>query len=141
MKIGELASQTNCLVETIRFYEREGLLPEPARSEGNYRVYGNQHLDRLTFIRHCRSLDMTLAEIRTLSKFRDAPEQNCTEVNALLDAHIGHVATRIAELRVLQQQLKKLRSQCDEVQARKDCGILTGLSNQPVRARFTKTHL
>lgn len=141
MKIGELASRTNCLVETIRFYEREGLLPEPARSEGNYRVYGNPHVDRLTFIRHCRSLDMTLAEIRTLLQFRDAPEQNCTEVNALLDAHIGHVANRIAELRTLQQQLKKLRSQCDEVQARKDCGILNGLSNQPVRARFTKTHL
>ena len=63
MKIGELAKRTGCPVETIRYYEREGLLPEPARSEGNYRQYTLAHVERLSFIRHCRSLDMTQDEI------------------------------------------------------------------------------
>lgn len=128
LKIGELARRTGCLVETIRFYEQEGLLPAPARSQGNYRMYGDAHVERLLFIRHCRSLDMTLAEIRVLLHFRDVPEQNCGDVNALLDAHIGHVATRIRELSALQEQLMALRSQCDTACAAKDCGILQGLA-------------
>ncbi|GAD65023.1 MerR family transcriptional regulator, partial [Aquipseudomonas alcaligenes] len=57
MKIGELGKQADCQVETIRYYEREGLLPVPGRSEGNYRVYGKEHLERLVFIRNCRTLD------------------------------------------------------------------------------------
>lgn len=130
LKIGELAERTDCQVETIRYYEKEGLLPAPARSEGNYRLYGDMHIDRLTFIRHCRSLDMTLDEIRTLLQFRDAPGQNCGEVNALLDAHIGHVAARIAELKALEKQLKKLRCLCNQAQAAKECGILNELANE-----------
>ena len=109
LKIGELAKQTGCLVETIRYYEREGLLLEPARSEGNYRLYTDIHVERLQFIRHCRSLDMTLEEIRNLLRFRDAPNENCSDVNALLDEHIEHVSNRIRELRFLQ---KKLRRSC-----------------------------
>jgi Cd(II)/Pb(II)-responsive transcriptional regulator len=127
LKIGELAKQTGAPVETIRYYEREGLLPEPARSEGNYRLYGAMHLERLQFIRHCRSLDMTLDEIRDLLHFRDAPEENCGAVNDLLDRHIGHVAARIAGLQALQEQLKTLRGLCRSAQAGKDCGILQNL--------------
>ena len=67
LKIGEVAKRTGCLVETIRYYEREGLLLEPARSEGNYRLYTDIHVDRLQFIRHCRVLDMTLEEFGTCS--------------------------------------------------------------------------
>lgn len=128
IKIGELAKRTHCQVETIRYYEREGLLPAPARTEANYRMYGEEHVERLLLIRHCRSLDMTLDEIRTLLKFRDAPEENCGEVNALLDAHIGHVAARIAELKALEKQLKGLRRLCDATHAAKDCGILHDLA-------------
>jgi Cd(II)/Pb(II)-responsive transcriptional regulator len=133
LKIGELAKQTGCLVETIRYYEREGLLVEPARSEGNYRLYTNIHIERLQFIRHCRSLDMTLEEIRNLLKFRDAPDENCSEVNALLDEHIEHVSNRIKELRVLEKDLRRLRSLCERVQAAKDCRILQSLSG-PARS-------
>ena len=111
LKIGELAKQTGCLVETIRYYEREGLLLEPPRSEGNYRLYTDIHSERLQFIRHCRSLDMTLEEIRNLLKFRDAPDENCGEVNALLDEHIEHVSNRIKQLKLLQKNLRGLRSQ------------------------------
>jgi len=128
LKIGELAARTDCPVETIRYYERQTLLPAALRSQGNYRLYGEVHVERLQFIRHCRSLDMTLDEVRSLLAFRDAPQDNCGEVNTLLDKHIGHVAQRIDELKKLQTQLQKLRAQCDSVQAIKDCGILQGLA-------------
>ena len=115
MRIGELALASQTQVETIRYYERDGLLPQAPRSEGNYRIYGPEHVERLAFVRHCRSLDMTLDEIRVLLRFRDAPQAECGEVNALLDEHIGHVATRIRELRQLEKQLKALRELCSGV--------------------------
>ena len=129
MKIGELAKATGSLVENIRFYEREGLLPQAERTDGNYRIYGQDHAERLAFIRNCRNLDMTLNEIRALLRFKEAPTENCAEVNALLDEHIGHVADRIRELKALEKNLKALRMQCLEANASKDCGILQGLSD------------
>ena len=90
MRIGELAQTSGTPIETIRFYEREGLLPAAARTEGNYRIYTPQHADRLGFIRQCRSLDMTLDEVRVLLRFKDQPLADCGEVNSLLDEHIGH---------------------------------------------------
>lgn len=138
LKIGELARKTDCPVQTIRYYEREGLLPEPARTEGNYRLYGDTYLERLSIIRRCRSLDMTLDEIRTLLRFRDAPEENCAEVNILLDSHIGHVAARIAELKTLEKELKQLRRTCDEVSTAKDCGILNHLATESLTATKSK---
>lgn len=127
MKIGELAQRTGCQTVTIRYYEQRGLLPPPARSEGNYRLYGEEHVERLSFVRHCRSLDMTLEEIAALLKLREYPEQNCGEVNALLDDHIDHVAHRIAELTALEQQLTNLRRLCTDAQEAKHCGILKQL--------------
>lgn len=128
MKIGELAVATQTQVETIRYYEREGLLPPAPRSEGNYRMYGLDHVERLAFVRHCRSLDMTLGEIRVLLHFKDEPHAECGEVNALLDEHIVHVATRIRELRQLEKQLKALREQCAGVREAAHCGILNELA-------------
>ena len=127
MKISELAKKTQTLSGTIRFYERQGLLKEPPRSNGNYRLYEREHLERLAFIRHCRSLDMTLDEIRALLLFQDAPRENCHAVNAVLDEHIEHVAQRIRDLKALQKELKSLRQQCDGVAA--ECGVVDGLRN------------
>jgi Cd(II)/Pb(II)-responsive transcriptional regulator len=138
MRIGELAKQTHCRVETIRYYESTGLLPEPARSDANYRLYRRDHAERLRFIRHCRSLDMTLGEIRTLLKFRDAPEEDCREVNALLDEHIAHVVNRIEDLKELEQQLKGLRKMCVTVRSAKDCGILHELATTGVASSGTE---
>ena len=129
MKIGELAKVTGSPVETIRFYEREGLLPQAERTEGNYRIYDQNHAERLAFIRNCRNLDMTLNEIRDLLRFKEAPTENCGEVNALLDEHIGHVADRIRELKALEKNLRALRLQCHAANASKNCGILNGLSD------------
>ena len=124
MKIGELAKLTDCQVETIGYYEREGLLPEPARSEGNYRLYTQTHVERLTFIRNCRSLDMTLEEIRSLLGLRDSPQDQCESVNALIDEHIHHVKARIDGLLALQEQLLDLRQRCG---GGEQCGILQQL--------------
>lgn len=128
MKIGELAKATGTQIETIRYYEREGILPKTVRSDGNYRVYSQVHIERLSFIRHCRSLDMALDEICTLLHFKDAPTENCSEVNTLLDEHISHVADRIQELSVLEKQLKMLRKQCLKSQDAAHCGILNKLA-------------
>lgn len=133
MKIGDLASVTHCSVPTIRYYERVGLLPPPARSGGNYRLYGPRHVEQLLFIRHSRSLDMTHDEVRTLLAFRDGPEEKCDEVNALLDEHIGHVARRIGELRELEQQLKELRGQCQSARRVRDCAIMQSLGRDSAR--------
>ncbi|QDL56883.1 Cd(II)/Pb(II)-responsive transcriptional regulator [Rhodoferax aquaticus] len=146
MKIGDLATRTHTAVETIRFYEREGLLPSAARTEANYRIYTEAHAQRLSFVRHCRSLDMTLDEIRLLLGFKDAPSDNCAAVNNLLDAHIGHVATRIRELRNLEKQLKELRQQCQDVNSA-ECGILSQLalsathSKPPAPASHAHAHV
>jgi Cd(II)/Pb(II)-responsive transcriptional regulator len=127
MKIGELSTASSTPIETIRFYEREGLLPAPARSEGNFRLYEGQHLERLQFIRYCRGLDMSLDEVRVLLRVKDDAADDCGDVNALLDGHIRHVSTRIKELRLLEQQLKELRQRCCAVQGAGECGILQGM--------------
>lgn len=128
MRIGELAEITGTRIETIRYYERAGLLASPERTEGNFRIYAHAHAERLSFIRHCRSLDMTLDEIRALLRFKDAPSENCGNVNTIVDAHIGHVAARIGELRALEKQLKGLRERCRKVRETAHCGILKELS-------------
>lgn len=128
MKIGELADASATAVETIRYYEREGLLPEPARTESNYRSYDDMSLARLQFIRYCRGLDMSLDEVRVLLRFKDSPQENCADVNAVLDAHIVHVSRRIKELRALEREMKELRSQCSEAREAQECGILEGLA-------------
>jgi Cd(II)/Pb(II)-responsive transcriptional regulator len=113
MKIGELAERAGCDVQTVRFYEREGLLEEPARTDSGYRTYDERHLARLNFIRHCRSLDLPLPEVRQLLEFAAAPRQSCGQVNELLDGHIALVKGRIAGLKTLEKQLVALRKTCD----------------------------
>lgn len=129
MRIGNLAEATGTPVETIRFYEREGLIAAAHRTDNNYRLYTAAHAERLAFIRQCRNLDMTLHEIRSLLRLRDLPSENCAEVNALLDDHIGHVAQRIRELRALEKDLKALRASCSSPQAIDECGILNQLDS------------
>lgn len=129
MKIGELAQVAQCTVETVRYYEKEGLLPEPARTPGNFRIYGPEHLERLRFIRNCRALDMSHEEIHTLLQLADqAADEGCGAINVLFDQHIAHVEERIQELVQLKQQLNALRQRCQTEQAVDACGILHGLA-------------
>ncbi|WP_122153054.1 Cd(II)/Pb(II)-responsive transcriptional regulator [Paraburkholderia sp.] len=142
MKIGELAKIAHCTTETIRFYEKEGLLPEADRTEANYRSYAARHVERLRFIRNCRALDMTHDEIRALLRLTDTPADGCGAINTLIDEHITHVDTRIDELKQLKAQLTSLREQCQTEQAVEDCGIVHGLTDMEVSApRSRHTHL
>jgi len=133
MKIGELAHATDTQVETVRYYEKQGLLPAPARSDGNYRIYDSAHVERLRFIRHCRSLDMSLGEVRALLRLKDSPGSNCGDVNVLLDDRIEHVGKRIRELKALEKQLVELRTRCPRATDADHCGILEGLA-QPAES-------
>lgn len=144
MKIGELAHASSTPIETIRYYERVGLMPAPARTTGNFRAYQPSHLERLQFIRYCRGLDMSLDEVRVLLRYKDAPLDDCGDVNALLDEHIGHVSRRIRELRVLEKQLKELRRRCGSVRPAQQCGILSGLeqaAQEQAPGTAVKSHL
>jgi Cd(II)/Pb(II)-responsive transcriptional regulator len=123
MRIGELAARAGCEVQTVRFYEREGLLAQPDREASGYRRYAERHLQRLQFIRHCRSLDIPLPEVRQLLAFAAEPDQSCAQVNALLDEHIAQVHRRLKALKTLERQLVALRKQCDG-DASHACAIL-----------------
>ena len=129
IKIGELAKRTGATVETIRYYEKERLLPEPSRSSGNYRLYNEAHIERLQFILHCRTLDMTLDEVRVLLQYWDEPDKDCGNVNILLDEHIRTVEIRMNELKQLKKHLTALRQKCISEASTKSCGILNTLAD------------
>jgi DNA-binding transcriptional MerR regulator len=94
VKIGKLALAAQTHVEPIRYYEREGLLPPAPRSEGNYRIFGFGHAERLASVRRCRPLVMAVDEIRVLLRLTDEPQLECDEVNAMLIEDMGRFATR-----------------------------------------------
>ena len=142
MKIGELAQVAQCTVETVRYYEKAGLLPETPRTAGNFRVYGPGHVERLRFIRNCRALDMSHEEIHTLLGLADRPQDGCGAINTVFDEHIAHVNERIKELGKLKLQLQALRARCQSEQGVDACGILQGLVAMQTTAKPERhTHL
>ena len=114
-------------MQTIRYYEREGLLDAPARTTAGYRAYSPEHLERLNFVRHCRSLDMPLVEIRRLIELSTEKAVSCDEVNALVRAHLGRVQAKRKSLEALEKQLAALNAQCESGHRVADCGILEEL--------------
>ncbi|RTL26332.1 MAG: Cd(II)/Pb(II)-responsive transcriptional regulator [Burkholderiales bacterium] len=142
MKIGELAQVAQCTIETIRYYEKEGLLAAPTRTSGNFRVYGPEQVERLRLIRNCRALDMSHDEIRILLGMTDQVEKGCGAVNDVVDQHIAHVDERIRELNHLKQQLTALRQRCQSERTVQSCGILQGLAIMETEAKPERhTHL
>lgn len=141
MKIGELAQLANCTPDTIRFYEKEGLLPPARRTDANYRVYDENHVMRLRFIRNCRALDMTHDEVRALLEAVDESAPSCGELNGLLDEHLSHVKARIAELEQLREQLTALQDKCRGEHPVEDCGILHELTSRETAHAAKKSHL
>jgi len=132
MRIGQLAKLSDCAVETIRYWEKEGLIPAPHRSNSNYRLYKQSHLERVLFVRNCRSLDMSLSEIRDLISLQDQPSQSCHQINSLVDEHIDHVVKRITALQSLEKELRNLRNRCNAETDIEHCAILQGLSSEPL---------
>ena len=128
MRTGELARLSDCDVETIRFYERDGLLAAPAREANGYRSYTEAHLVQLNFIRHCRSLGIGLPDVRILRSFQARPELACEEINQLIDQQIGRIHQQVETLRLLERQLHALRDTCRATQRASECGILRNLA-------------
>ena len=128
IKIGELAKISGCSVQTIRHYEKEQLLAAKLRSDGNFRLYDHADIERLLFIKHCRSLDLSLAEIRQLLSLNDSPMSQCDAVNQMIEQHIEQVERRIADLTQLNKQLKALRLSCNSKRTVEHCGILKQLN-------------
>ncbi len=111
--IGSLSKGTGCKIETIRYYERIGLLPEPPRSQGGHRLYEEAHLKRLTFIRRSRQLGFTLHEVRGLLRLVDGGEYSCAEVKALTLDHVAEVRRKLADLRKVKRVLEAMAAECD----------------------------
>lgn len=124
MRIGELGQATGVDIETIRYYEKQGLLPEPGRSENGYRVYADKHLERLSFIRHCRALDIPLSEVKRLLEFIEQPNTDCGDIDQLIDTQLAKVRARLKSLKALEKQLSSLRGRCGANHIAGECGIL-----------------
>jgi DNA-binding transcriptional MerR regulator len=112
-RIGEAAQRSAVSAATIRYYEREGLLKPQARAGNDYRLYSEADIHRLRFIRQCRALDMSLDEVRTLLALDLNNKADCATASTALDAHLGHVRQRLAELWALERELLALRKRCD----------------------------
>jgi Cu(I)-responsive transcriptional regulator len=127
MNIGELARAADTKAETIRYYERIGLLPAPPRTAGNYRDYSARHVSRLTFTRRARDLGFSIEQIRALLDLADQKEQSCEAVDAIAREHLADVKRKLAGLTALRRELDSLIGQCRHGTIA-DCRILEALS-------------
>jgi DNA-binding transcriptional MerR regulator len=109
--IGEMAKTGDCEVQTVRYYEEIGLLPKPARSAGNQRIYTREHRDRLRFIRHARELGFPLQRVCEILALGDEPAQSCHEVDRIARDHLRDVESRIERLQSLRAELERMISE------------------------------
>lgn len=130
--IGALARAAATNVETIRYYEKSGLLPPPARTASNYRVYEQTHLDRLVFIRRGRDLGFSLDEVRALLRLTDDRTRSCTEVDQIARTHLAEVERKLADLTKLKKELKHLVDHCRHGSVA-DCKIIEALASSDPR--------
>jgi Cu(I)-responsive transcriptional regulator len=128
MKIGELSRATGTNIETIRYYERIGLLPAPDRTAANYRSYGDPHRARLTFVRHSRDLGFTIEEIRSLLDLSDDPTRDCSEADRIASRHLEQVEEKIAQLTLLREELTRIVGRCRGGVAA-DCRVIEALGD------------
>lgn len=131
--IGTMSRRTGTNIETIRYYERVGLLPAPARSAGGYRLYGAEHLRRLSFVRRARALGFSLAEVRTLLTLADQRRRPCAEVRVVAAAHLEDVRGKIADLRRMERVLTETVARCDAGSG-SHCPMIDALSTEPASA-------
>ena len=123
---GILAKQSGVNSETIRYYEKIELMPDPMRSEGGHRMYNQTHLHRLSFIRRCRELGFNLKEIRGLLDLVDGGDYTCAEVRDRTTVHLNDVRQKLRDLKKMQRTLKTMVSQCDGGLVR-ECTIIDTL--------------
>lgn len=123
LSIGTLAKRTGTKVQTIRYYEQIGLMPEPGRTDGGQRRYGDAELDRLSFIRHARQLGFGLDAIRELLDLSDHPNRPCEEADAIARRQLRHVDQRMARLEALRTELQRMVHECSGGRSA-DCRVL-----------------
>jgi len=131
--IGDLSKETGVKIPTIRYYEDIGLLPPPARSAGNQRVYDTAMTQRLTFIRHARDLGFPLADIQELLGMADNPEQSCAAADVIATRQLASVKARIARLTALQDELQRMLDHCS-CGTIADCRVIEVLGNHDLCA-------
>ncbi len=131
--IGELARATGTKVETIRWYERAGLLAAPARTGGNYRAYGRSHLARLSFVRRARDLGFSLDHVRELLRLSDQQDRPCEEIDLIARGHLAEVERKVADLTALGHKLRQIIGQCRHGTVA-ECRIIEALSPLPAAA-------
>ena len=128
LKRAELARRTGCNLETIRYYEKIGMMPDPPRTASGYRVYDNKHVARLRFILRGRGLGFSIDELRGLLGLVDGGTQTCAEVKALTEQHLSDVRAKIADLRRIEKVLAATAAQCSGEQV-PECPVLEALSS------------
>jgi Cu(I)-responsive transcriptional regulator len=128
--IGDLARATGTKVETIRYYERTGLLPSPPRTAGNYRAYGQDHLGRLSFIRRARDLGFSIEQVKALLDLTDQRERSCEAVDVIAREHLSEVERKLVDLTALRRELTALLGQCRHGTVA-ECRIIEALAPTP----------
>lgn len=128
LTIGRLAATTGCKVETIRYYERIGLLPAAERTSGNQRLYDDAARRRLSFLRHARELGFPLAAICELLRLADHPDQPCSSIDRIARGHLAQVRLRLVRLRALETELERIITQC-RGGAVADCRVIRSLAD------------
>ena len=118
--------------DTIRFYEKKGLIQPIFRANNQYRYYGDDSLKKLMFIKHCRALEMSLKEIRSLLELEQSPQQNCSVVNEMIDQNIENINNRINDLNNFKQHLIQLRNSCNAPTTVDHCQILKQLESTDI---------
>jgi DNA-binding transcriptional MerR regulator len=127
-RIGDLAKRTGVKVVTIRYYEQSGLLPACERTTGNYRVNAQGHSDRLHFVRRCRDLGFSLEQIKDMLLLSDAELPTCANVCDVAAGHLKEVEAKIADLRRLASERRRLRSSCNGKRSSRECRIIAALA-------------
>lgn len=127
--IGELSKRTGVKVPTIRYYEKEGLLNAPIRTEGNQRRFLQADLERLGFIKHCRDLGLPMPAIRDLIDLSLHPDRPCQQADRIAADQLKAVRQRIAHLRKLETELKRIASCCGDDHTVADCNVLKAFGN------------
>lgn len=129
MRIGELARATGTKAETIRYYEREGILPAADRTDSNYRDYSAKHLDALTLVRRARQLGFSMAQVRELLAWSDREDNSCEVVDELVQQQLIEVDRKICDLTALRTELAQLLHSCEADRIR-DCRIVESLGRR-----------
>jgi MerR family mercuric resistance operon transcriptional regulator len=134
LSIGKLSQQSGVNIETIRYYEKIGVMPAPGRSTGGFRVYEPDHLKRVSFVRRSRQLGFSLDEIRNLLRLVDGHGHTCAEVHALMLSHLAEIRRKIRDLRRLQRAMAEMAARCsgDSVP---ECPIVDALFDAPAASR------